>query len=65
MTELLVLPVRLGSDEVGKNSTVASTDDTVDMNSMPTVDVIETSLVYRRRKGVVCRQTLALEYRLP
>ena len=38
-------------------------DDAVDMTSTATVNMIGTALVYRRRKGIVHRQTSELEYR--
>ena len=39
------------SDGVGNLSTVASTNEAVDMTSTPNVEVIRTSLVSKRREG--------------
>ena len=54
------LTLFLGSEGVGHPSRVASNYDAVDMTSILTVEVIGTSLVSRRREGVVCIQTSAL-----
>ena len=50
----------LGSEGVGNPSTVALADDAVEITSMPTVEVIGTSLVARRHEGTVFRKTSAL-----
>ena len=50
----------LGSEGLKNPSVMASTDVSVDMTLTPTVEVIRTRLVARKRKGVVCRQTAAL-----
>ena len=55
-------PECLGSQGVGNPSMVASTAATFGMASTPTVEVIRTCLVARKREGVFCRKTLALEY---
>ena len=60
MAAYLGLTLCLGSEGVGYPSMVASNYDAVDMTSILTVEVIGTSLVSRRREGVVCRQTSAL-----
>ena len=56
------LPYSLGSEGVGDPSMVALTAAEVGMDSTPTVDVIGTLLVSRKREGVFRRQMLALEY---
>ena len=43
---------------------MASTDVAVGMTSAPTVEVIGTRLVARKREGIFCRQTPALEYKM-
>ena len=60
MVAYSVLTLCLGSEGVVHPSTVASNYDVVDITSIMTVAVIGTSLVARRREGVVCRQTSAL-----
>ena len=65
MEAQLGLPACLGSEGVVNPLTVASADDVVDMYSMPTVEMIDTSLVDRRHMGVFLRKTSALEYMLP
>ena len=50
----------MGGEEVGNPSTVASTDDGVDMISTPTVELIGTSLVTIRYEWIVCRKTSEL-----
>ena len=60
MEEWSGLATFLGSEGVGNPSTVALTDDAVEITSMPTVEVIGTSLVARRHEGTVFRKTSAL-----
>ena len=53
----------LESEGVGHPYTVASIDDAFNMTSMPTVEVIRTSLVAIKHDVIVRRQTPELEYR--
>ena len=56
----LVLTVGLGGEGIGKPSTVVSTDEAANMTSTPTIEVIRTSIVTRKIKGVIRKETLAL-----
>ena len=58
------MPECLGREGVRKPSTLESTDEAVDMTLTPTVEVIGTSLVTRKCKGIIHIQTLPLKYRL-
>ena len=55
----------LGSEGVGNPSTVVLTNDAANMASIMTVEVIKTYLVATMPKGIICRKTLEIEYRLP
>ena len=60
MAAYLGLTLCLSSEGVEHPSVVASNYDAVDMTSILNVGVIGNSLVARRCKGLVCRQTSAL-----
>ena len=53
----------LESEGLGNPYTVASIYDAINMTSIPTVEVIRTSLVAIRHDVIVRRQTPELEYR--